>query len=83
MTLHPLARASVIILVAMGSAGLLAGLLGVLPESPTGPERLAPLVPVVFVILFASVAFAHEARAARILLMDHLAATDAARERPR
>jgi hypothetical protein len=42
-----------------------------------------PLVPLVFVVLFVSTTFAFEARAARTLLMGHLAATDAGRESPR
>jgi hypothetical protein len=83
MSLHPLATACLCLLATMGAAGLLASLLGALPGAPTGVGRLMPLVPLVFVVLFVSVSFAHEARAARTILMDHLAATDAARESPR
>jgi len=83
MTLHPLAIACVGLLIAMGAAGLLVTLLGAIPEGPTGPGRLAMLMPMAVLVLVASAAFAYEARAARALLMDHLAATDAAREAPR
>jgi hypothetical protein len=82
MSLHPLAIASVGLLIGMGAVGLLAILLGVIPDGPTGAGRLAPLMPMAVLVLLVSAAFAHEARAARTILMDRLAATDAGRERP-
>jgi len=82
MSLHPLAIASVGLLIGMGAVGLLVILLGVIPGGPTGAGRLAPLMPMAVLVLLVSAAFAHEARAARTILMDRLAATDAGRERP-